>query len=436
MKASELFQRLVFIACLVCTTACEARGDTRWVDTMEDGNTLVHLYFFWSQRCPHCLEAQPFVQSLAQEYPWLAVHSHQLINNQDNVALYTDMARAMGQEARFVPAFFVCGQMRTGYDSAAGMGREILSLAQRCYQSGSTSSGTTQALEEGWGARGGSATDSIQVPLLGEVAPEDLSLPLFTLIVAGLDAFNPCAFFVLLFLMSLMVHARSRGRMLLIGGTFVLFSGLIYFLFMAAWLNLFLVVGGAPIVTLIAGLLAVIIGLLNTKDYFWLKRGPHLAIPESAKPGLFRRMRTLLGTDNTMAMLVGTATLAIAANSYELLCTAGFPMVYTRTLTLSNLDKLQYYAYLIVYNLIYVLPLLAIVGLFCWTLGTRKLSERQGRLLKLISGLMMLGLGLILLIAPEMLSQLWVGVGLLIGALVIGLSLTLVEKQRSRAHQD
>ncbi len=160
------------------------------------------------------------------------------------------------------------------------MGREILNLAQLCYGLGAADSETIQDVEESTGAQGGTATESVQLPLLGEIAPADLSLPLFTLVIAGLDAFNPCAFFVLLFLLSLMVHARSRARMLLIGGTFIFFSGLIYFLFMAAWLNLFLVIGGTPIVTLVAGVVAVIIGLLNTKDYFWFKQGPSLVIPE------------------------------------------------------------------------------------------------------------------------------------------------------------
>jgi cytochrome c biogenesis protein CcdA len=205
---------------------------------------------------------------------------------------------------------------------------------------------------------------------------------------------------------------------------------------MAAWLSLFLVVGGTPIVTLVAGIVAVIIGLLNVKDYFWFQKGPSLVIPESAKPGLFRRMRPLLVADNTAAMLFGTATLALAANSYELLCTAGFPMVYTRTLTLSELEGFQYYAYLVVYNLIYVLPLIAIVAVFAWTLGARKLSERQGRLLKLISGLMMLGLGLVLLIDPEVLSRPWVGIGLLTGALLVALGLGLIENKRSHRHRD
>jgi len=104
-------------------------------------------------------------------------------------------------------------------------------------------------------------------------------------------------------------------------------------------------------------------------------------------------------------MLVSTVLLAIVANSYELLCTAGFPMVYTRSLTLADLESWQYYAWLAAYNVIYVLPLLAIVAVFVKTMGARKLTEAEGRLLKLISGFMMLGFGLLLLVAPNMLTN-------------------------------
>jgi len=270
----------------------------------------------------------------------------------------------------------------------------------------------------------------LSVPVFGTIDAGTLSLPLFTLAIASLDAFNPCAFFVLLFLLSLMVHARSRPRMLLVGGTFVFFSGLVYFLFMAAWLNLFLVVGGAPWVTLIAGLVALTIGVINVKDFFLFRQGPSLSIPDGAKPGLFKRMRGLLGAENLGTMMIGTVTLALAANSYDLLCTAGFPMVYTRVLTLNALSGWEYYGWLVAYNLIYVLPLLAIVLLFTFTLGSRKLSERQGRVLKLLSGTMMVGLGLVMLFAPEALNSLWMGAGLLLLAAVVTTAAALLTREK------
>jgi hypothetical protein len=210
---------------------------------------------------------------------------------------------------------------------------------------------------------------------------------------------------VLLFLLSLMVHVRSRARMALVGGVFVLCSGLVYFGFMAAWLKLFLLVGYLPLVTTGAGLLAVFIGAINVKDFLWFRKGPSLSIPERAKPTLYQRTRTLVGAASLPGMLGGTVMLALAANAYELLCTAGFPLVFTHVLTLAELPTPAYYGYLALYNAVYVLPLLAIVTAFVVTLGVRRLSEAEGRLLKLLSGLMMLGLGLVLLLAPQALNS-------------------------------
>jgi uncharacterized membrane protein HdeD (DUF308 family) len=121
--------------------------------------------------------------------------------------------------------------------------------------------------------------------------------------------------------------------------------------------------------------------------------------------------------------------LAVAANFYELLCTAGFPMVYTRLLTLSELSPAGRYAYLAAYNLIYIVPLALIVFAFARTLGARKLSEREGRLLKLLSGTMMLELGLLLLLAPERLAH--AGIAFALMALAVGV--TWIAARLSRA---
>jgi hypothetical protein len=180
----------------------------------------------------------------------------------------------------------------------------------------------------------------------------------------------------------------------------------------------FLIAGELRVITVIAGLLALTVAALNIKDYFWFKEGPSLSIPDAAKPGLFKRMRDVVTTGNMGPMLASTVLLAIVANSYELLCTAGFPMVYTRALTLAKLESWQYYAWLAVYNVIYVLPLLAIVIVFTKTMGARKLTESEGRILKLVSGFMMLGFGLVLLFAPNLLTNTLASILVLVLAVV------------------
>ena len=396
------FRSLLLAFLALVSTGVSASESIVWTSGQSAGENRVHLYFFWSQKCPHCLRAVPFIESLNRDYPWLEVHSAEISQNRDNQIRFVEMANSLGQQPSSVPAFIICGRMITGYDTPRGVGQEILALALACRQSPEAALSTTAEGRQ------------FLLPFLGTIDPQSNSLLIFTLIIAGMDSFNPCAFFVLLFLLSLMVHARSRARMLLIGTTFVSISALIYFMFMAAWLNLFMMIGAMPVITTIAGFIAITIGLLNAKDYFRFRQGPSLTIPDSAKPTLFRRMRGLLKANNITTMLVGTTGLAIAANSYELLCTAGFPMIFTRLLTLSELSDIQYYAYLALYNLVYVLPLIIIVLIFSFTLGAYKLSEEQGRLLKLLSGLMMLGLGMVMLFAPNvLLSNIWTGVVLL-----------------------
>lgn len=380
------------------------------------------LHFFWSTHCPHCLRARPFIESLTDRHPWLQVHSLELSQSKANVRRYVDMAAALGREARSVPAFIFCGTLQTGYDSDETTGRFLESqlLACRSRLPGATAE------------KPGVATDTTYLPVLGAFDPTRYSLPVLTIVLAGLDSFNPCAFFVLLFLLSLLVHARSRLRILGIGGIFVFFSGFIYFLFMAAWLNIFLVMGQVRLVTVVAGGVAVLLAVLNIKDYVWFKRGPSLTIPETAKPSLFQRMRGLVSADNIPTVLFGTVALAVAANTYELLCTAGFPMVYTRVLTLSDLSRTSYYLYLTFYNLIYVIPLLVFVLLFAITLGSRKLAEREGRILKFLSGLMMLQLGAVLLVKPEVVGGVWASLGMLALAIV---GATIAEAVRRRPWQ-
>jgi thiol-disulfide isomerase/thioredoxin len=403
-------------------TVPAASDDPIWHPLDDRGEVAVKLYFFWSQTCPHCQRARPFVDQLAAKHAWLQVHSADLVTAREEARRYVSLARQLGQEARSVPAFLFCREMYTGYDNDQGMGVFLEQRLQACHRSLTANAPSVAAPQ----------TPGVSLPWVGVLDPNALSLPLLTLVLAGVDAFNPCAFFVLLFLLSLLVHARSRARMLAVGGIFVGFSGLVYFLFMAAWLNVFLLIGELRGLTMIAGAVALGFAVVNIKDYFWFQRGVSLSIPERAKPGLFARMRQTLNADSLPAMAAAAVMLALAANTYELLCTAGFPMVYTRVLTLHALSPMGYYSYLLLYNVIYVVPMAVIVLVFTFTLGARKLTDREGRILKLVSGLMMLGLGGMLVLAPERLSSVVSALGLLLGALG-GTALVLVaERQRAR----
>lgn len=395
----------IFLILLLLSLAVQA-APTVWTEPGATG-TRVHLYLFWSKGCPHCLEARPRILDLVERNAWIQLHDHELNEDPANVRRFVEMAEHLGQKAQAVPTLMYCGQMEVGLDSSAAGVAGLLSRLRACRQTTNDSTGQQVSMAP------------IAIPLLGDVDPAALSLPLLTVVIAGLDAFNPCAFFVLLFLLSLLVHQQDRRRMLLIGGVFVAFSGLMYFAFMAAWLNLFLVLGGLPWVTGAAGVLALLMGVVNVKDYLRFRQGITLSISEDGKADIFQRARLLLVSENLAAILAATVVLAVSANFYELLCTAGFPMVFTRLLTLQESSAVRHYGYLALYNVVYVLPLLAIVLVFVRTMGARRLNEREGRLLKLLSGLMMVGLGGVLLLAPGKLGSIPLALGVPLAAIAI-----------------
>jgi len=413
-KTYRYFAFLLFLVTSPVLNAIES-NEPVWYEKDVNNQSIIHLYFFWSKKCPHCLKARPVITEIDKQYPWLKLHSLELVDHPENVKTYIDMAEKFGNDAHSVPTFMFCGNLLSGYEGKQSTGRLLKSYLQSCYQfaeENNPDNTTTFILDQ-------NELPSVDVPIFGNISLDDYSLPILTVFIAGMDAFNPCAFFVLLFLLSMMVHSRSRSKMVLIGGIFVFFSGALYFLFMAAWLNLFIYLGELRLITLIAGSIAVLIALINIKDYFWFKKGLSLSISDQEKPKLFDRMRRLLRLDSIVTVVIATVILAIVANSYELLCTAGFPMIYTRILTLNSLSTENYYLYLLLYSLVYILPLLFIVILFTIKLGSRKLSEYEGTVLKLLSGVMMLMLGLLLLISPQLLNNIVAAAIILFAAISI-----------------
>src|SRR6266508_4685793 len=150
----------------------------------------------------------------------------------------------------------------------------------------------------------------------------------------------------------------------------------------------------------VLGGVAVVIGALNTKDFFAFGQGASLAIPAAAKPGLYARVRRILQAEHLAGALTGVTVLAVLVNTVELLCTAGLPAVYTQILTLRQLLWWAYYGYLGLYNVAYMLDDSLMLAVAVVTLGRHKLQEREGRWLKLLSGMVMLGLGIVLLFKP------------------------------------
>jgi len=377
---------LILLALFFCALPAAMAAEIQALEEDENCKQMekVDVYFFWSDGCPHCRAETQFLQQLEQDFGG-KLEVHYLLAG-ENREIFSQMANEFGATTQWVPATFItcCNWYVIGFSE--NIGKEIEAKIEAKLEA-------PVCDEENY----------IIVPILGKVNLDEISLPLFTIVIAGLDGFNPCAIWVLMFLLSLLVYSKSRKRILFIGGIFAATSAVIYFLFMTAWLNLFLFIGYTGLMRMAIAAIALLFGAINVKDFFAFKKGISLTIPDSAKPKLFDKMRSLTQAEMSLALVFGTIILAVFVNLIELACTLGLPAIYTRILTMHELPPLAYYLYLALYNIIYIVPLMIIIGVFAYTMGSRKLSEKQGRVLKLVSGALMLSLGIIMLFAPELL---------------------------------
>jgi glutaredoxin len=343
-----------------------------------DGDADV-LIVYVRDGCPHCTAAKEYLPQFAAERPGLRIDYRAVDRSESARDELMRIARDTENWPPGVPTFVFNGRVLAGFGTPETSGPQLAALVEQRQP-------VADRIEGGW---------------LGTLSVDRLGLPLFTLAIGLLDGFNPCAMWVLLFLLSMLVHLRDRRRMALIAGTFVLVSGAIYFAFMAAWLNLFLAVGLSNALRIGLAAVALAIAAVNIKDAIRPGEGFSLSIPDTVKPGLYARMRSTLRADSMLLSLAGVASLAVVVNIVELLCTAGLPAMYTAILTQQGLSPAAHYAYLGLYILGYITDDALMVGTAVFALSNRKLTESAGRRLKLLSGLVMLALGAIMLLRPE-----------------------------------
>jgi glutaredoxin len=340
----------------------------------------------WSRDgCPYCAEASAYLEELRQRRPDVRIVVYDVVRDTDARERFLALSEQNDVQRPGVPSFLVGGEFLVGWGGAEITGRALESLL----------SGAPALPAE---------PQRIRTRMFGEIDARTLGLPLFTAALGLLDGFNPCALWVLVFVLSLLVNIKDRGKVLLVGGTFVLASGVVYFAFMAAWLNVFLAVGVSRPIQVGLGAVATLIGLVNLKDFFAFGQGISFSIPDSAKPGIYARMRAVLLAESIAGALGAVIVLALLVNTVELLCTSGLPAVYTQILVARELPVWHYYGYLALYNVFYMLDDSVLLAAAAVTLRMSKLQERGGRVLKLVSGVVMLLLGLALVLRPEWLD--------------------------------
>jgi glutaredoxin-related protein len=362
------------------------------------------LYFFYSQTCPHCAEEKIFLEKMAPQYPELEIKKFDLTASQENLSLFKKVGEKFDSPG-YVPFTVVGEDHIVGFLNEEITGKEIEKMVECALETGCQdlieniiSSKPPQGIEKQ------SIPDTLKLPFLGEIKTRRLSLPILTLIISLLDGFNPCAMWVLLFLISLLLGIEDKKRRWALGIIFIMASSLFYFFFLTAWLNLFLFLGFIFWIRIMIGLLALFAGGYNLRDWWVNREGGCQTVGEGKRERIFAKIRQVVARKHLIWALIGMVGLAFAVNLIELVCSAGLPAIYTQILSLTKMPRWQYYLYLLEYIFFFMLDDLAVFSIAMVALRAVGIEHKYARFSKLIGGGLMLIIGILLLFKPELLT--------------------------------
>ncbi|HOY56235.1 MAG TPA: hypothetical protein PLH37_02310 [bacterium] len=376
----------------------------------------LNIYFFWQQGCPHCASERPFLENLVKQNSAVKLQAFDISSNKDSLDLLIDIGKKLDINISGVPFTLIGENYFIGWYDEQTTGVAIqqavdLALNSSCrdvIKEIQSPENTTNQIDSNLSEENCEQEENvsrvpqkINVPLIGEIETKNFSLPLLTIILGALDGFNPCAMWTLLFLISLLLGMKDRKRMWILGMAFIVASASVYFIFMSAWLNLILFIGLVFWVRAIIGLIALIGGGYNLKEYFTSPIVGCKVTGSEKRQKVFEKLKNITQQKSFYLALGGIILLAFAVNLVELICSAGLPAVYAQVLALSNLVKWQYYLYIFLYIFIFMLDDLFVFFVAMTTLKMTGVTTKYSRYSKLIGGILMLIIGTLLILKPS-----------------------------------
>ncbi len=358
----------------------------------------IYLTLFYGDGCPHCHKEIDFLDKLRKEFSSLKVRKLEVWNSQENVKIMQEVAKKLNIKITGVPLTLIGDKVISGYLNDQTTGEQIRRTIQQHLITGCADvvgdiNGNIECEEN-------DSSNIINLPLFGEVNFKNWSLPVLTLVIAAIDGFNPCAMWVLLFLISLLLGMEDKKKMWTLGMAFIIASALVYFLFLSAWLNLFLFLGFISAIRVIVGLVAVGSGGYHLKEWWFNRNATCRATSDEKRKKIMDSLRKVTEQRVFWLALIGIIGVAFAVNLVELVCSAGLPAIYTNILSLSNLSTPVYYLYLLFYVFIFMLDDMVIFAIAMTTLQMTGISKKYTHWANLFGGVIILILGILLIFKP------------------------------------
>lgn len=369
----------------------------------------INLYLFHSQDCTHCQSERKWLESIKDKYDNLNIYEYEITRNSDNSALLDKVKERLSSTSNYVPYTVIGEQHWIGWNED---NKTKITEAIENYDF-SKRDIVNEVINNIDGGKIGNTEDSIEnnddkteftVPVLGKIYAKKVSLPIMAMVIGFVDGFNPCAMWVLIFLISMLLGMKDKKKMWILGLTFLISSGLVYLLFMLAWLNIAVSLSSIRWIQLIISAVALIGAFVNLRSYFKsvIKKDEGCEVVDNKKrKKLMERIKKYTSEKSFLLAMLGVMALAFSVNLIELACSAGLPLIFTQVLALNNLNALQYGIYIFIYLLFFLIDDIVVFVIAMKTFELTGISTKYTKYSHLIGGLIMLIIGLLMIFKPS-----------------------------------
>lgn len=366
------------------------------------------IYMFYGDGCPHCKAEEEYLDKILkkEKYSNYELEKYEVWYNSENAKKADEVGDILEVPATSIPYLIIGTNVVIGYNSSYDYKITVLLdfYKNKEYQDPAGDYLHNKNTKDLDYLHYDSTNDEYDVPVLGKIDAKSVSLLLLSIVIGTIDGFNPCAMWILLFLLSLLISTKDRKKMWILGLTFILTSGFIYLCFMLSWLSVAKYTTGIIFVRYLIGVFAIIFGLVNVFRYIKSVKQKDVGCDVTdakKKRRIMDKIRNILSENKLLLAAIGIALLAVSVNMIELLCSLGLPVMYTEILGLNNLSSFEYGFYIFIYMLFFLIDDLIIFFIAMKTFKVKGISNKYMKYSHLIGGIIMLLIGIIMVVKPN-----------------------------------
>ncbi len=342
----------------------------------------VNIYLFYSKICPHCQKEEKYFETLKEKYQdKINIYTYEVTENKTNNEIMKSLKKELKENSQGVPFTIIGSKTFLGYDESLN---ERIENTIESYLDENTKTDNTYT-----------------IPILGKIEGKNASIILIAIILGFIDGFNPCAMWILLLLINMCISIKDKKKMLIVCLTFIITSGIIYFLSMLG-IGFILDLTTISYIRNIIAILAIILGIYNLYTYLKTRKqtGCHVVKKEKRKT-IITKINNILNNKNTLLMFGGTIILATSVSLVEMACSLGFPTIFLELLSINNIHSFLKVTYLLIYILFYLIDDIIVLFLSIKAFETKGISTKYNKYVHLIGGLIMILMGVLLIFKPE-----------------------------------